>query len=137
MTLRQLAPLSAVLLLWSVLGVSGATHYVNINTTTPRPPYTSCATAATNIQNAIDVALAGDDVLVTNGVYSAGGRAVFGTMTNRVAVNKPLYLHSVNGPQATVIEGRQLSGPAPYGNGAIRCVYLTNDASLAGFTLTN
>src|SRR5689334_12722200 len=60
-------------------------------------------------------------------------------MTNRVAVTKPLTIRSVNGPQFTMIQGYQLPPElgGPNGNGAIRCVYLTNGASLFGFTLTN
>ncbi len=70
-------------------------------------------------------------VLVTNGIYATGGRAV-GTnlLLNRVAVDKPLSVRSVNGPQFTVIQG------TTKGEGAIRCVYLAKGASLSGFTVT-
>jgi hypothetical protein len=74
--------------------------------------------------------------LVTNGVYETGGVAVFGTMTNRAAVTKPLTVHSVNGPGVTAIVGSPASAGGN-GDGAIRCALLVSNAVLSGFTLSN
>jgi len=114
----------------------GTVRYVNVNSPNPVPPYTNWAGAAVTIQQAVDVALPGDEIVVTNGTYATGGRAVHGAMTNRVAVDRPVVLQSVNGPQFTVIQGRKVPVTGT-GDGAIRCVYLTNGAVLSGFTLSN
>lgn len=94
-------------------------------------PFTSWAAAATNIQAAIDgAAIGAGGVLVSNGVYDVGTTAVRDTAPYRVAVRKPIAVRSLNGPEVTVIVG------APTLSESIRCVYLTNGASLSGFTLT-
>jgi hypothetical protein len=87
------------------------------------------------IQDAVDVAQTGDTVLVTNGVYAMGNREVatllpwgeWGTNTTRVVVTDLIRLESVNGPSVTAIDG----------NGSVRCVALTKNAILNGFTLAN
>ncbi len=111
-------------------------HYVAAGNVNPVSPYTSWATAASNIQDAVDAATVPTAlVLVTNGTYANGGKAVSGIMTNRVAVDKLLRVQSVNGPEFTVIKGYQVPATTN-GDGAIRCVYLMNGAILSGFTLT-
>ena len=113
--------------------VLGDVHYVSLDSTNPEPPYLTWATAATNIQDAIDASTNGDTVLVTNGVYTTGGKVmpVSGNFTNRVALDSAITVQSVNGPWATVIQG---VGPidTPL---AVRCAWLTNNATLTGFTL--
>jgi alpha-tubulin suppressor-like RCC1 family protein len=107
-------------------------RYVDLNSINPASPYLTWNTAATNIQDAIDAAVDGDQVFVTNGVYKTGGRIVYGSITNRVVVNKVLTVQSVNGATATAIQGNR-----GVGTNAVRCIYLTNNASLIGFTMTN
>ena len=123
--------LSSALFLALALHASAAVLYVDVNSANPMPPYTNWATAATNIQDAVDTASAGDEVVVTNGLYAVGEKAGYdgwlSTGFNRVAITSAMILRSVNGPQFTVIDG----------GGAVRCAYLTNGASLCGFTLTN
>jgi hypothetical protein len=132
-----LTTLAVLLCLWPALTRAQlGVRYVDVNCASPTPPYTNWATAAVTIQDAVDAAVAGEAIVVTNGTYATGGRALYGTMTNRVAVEKPLTVRSVNGPEVTVIQGCQAPGGGT-GSGAIRCVYLANGATLSGFTLTN
>lgn len=122
-----LAMTFAALLVQNACGLT--THYVNANGTNPVSPYISWATAATNIQDAINAAVgAGDIVLVTNGVYQSGSFA-----GSRVYLDITL-VQSVNGPAFTRIQGYQIPGTTN-GATALRCVYIKS-GTLSGFTLT-
>jgi hypothetical protein len=57
-------------------------------------------------------------------------------LTNRVVIDKAITVQSVNGAGGTVIQGYQSPGTTN-GATAVRCVYMTNNAVLVGFTLTN
>src|ERR1051326_6644024 len=134
--------LPAAIVLFSIIYSFGATRYVDSNNSQPLAPYISWQTAAATIQDAIDVSDSGDELLVTNGVYGIGGRVPtapyypYYSTTNRVTVDKPLAIRSINGPQCTIILGHQVPGTTN-GDSAIRCAFLVEGSSLSGFTLTN
>ena len=83
----------------------------------------------------MDVALKDDVVWVTNGLYCTGGRAAAGVgmTTNRVWVQLPLTVRSVNGPEVTIIEGKVDTTSLPRRE-AVRGVLLAANAVLSGFT---
>lgn len=133
----RLVQLAIPFLVLMVFNAVAETRYVDLNSPSSTPPYTNWLTAATNIQDAVDAAVAGDTVLVTNGVFAEGGRAINNEPpSNRVFVTKPVTLLSVNGPSVTFIQGYQVPGTTT-GAAAVRCAFLTNGAVLSGFTLTN
>jgi len=110
----------------ATLTVLFTNHYVNLNNSHPMPPYADWATAATNIQDAIDVANPGNRIFVTNGLYRFGN-CVTSVTTNCVAAVIPVSIIGVSGAAQTIIDG----------GGLKCCVYLTNGAALSGFTLSN
>lgn len=123
-----------LLLFATVIGFNAcaAIYYVDAANLSPGAPFTNWTTAATDIQSAIDIAANGDLILVANGLYNTGGRMVSSSLTNRVVINKAVTVQSMNGPAVTLIQGNSVLG-----SNAIRCVYMTNNAVLSGFTLTN
>lgn len=113
---------------------AAAVLYVDLNSPGPVSPYADLSTAAISIQDAVDAASNGDLILVNDGYYQDGYRTTkesplpgTHTDTNRVVINKPVTVQSLNGPSAAYISG----------SGIYRCVYLTNGAALNGFTLVS
>ena len=83
------------------------------------PPYTSWGTAARRIHDAVNVAVDGDVVLVTNGTYG---------LNADIMVNPQITIQSVNGPASTIVDG----------SNTVRCFTLNNyNITLKGFTLKN
>lgn len=111
----------------SVHVLSSPMHFVMFSSTNPVAPYTNWNTAARTVQDAVDAAFIGGEVLVDDGIYELGDRLDDGDMRARVVVNKPLTLRSVHGPDSTIIKGAA----------NVRCVHLTNRTVLSGFTLTS
>ena len=130
-TTRHLIVIAAALAWLLPINLHATTLHVWPDSPSPGGPYDQWTNAAHDIQTAVDAASPGDTVLATNGVYATGGLVTPGyTLSNRVTITKLLSVQSVNGPAVTIILGQ-----GPIGPGACRCVYVTNGATLAGFTL--
>lgn len=116
----------------ATIHVRAIERYVNAENTFPAPPYKTWASAAATIQEAVDVANAGDVVVVTNGVYRTGIR-LLGGEASRLVVTQALTIRSVNGPLFTSIVG---AGGDPVTPDRVACAYLGEGVSLSGFTIT-
>jgi len=108
----------------AAVGHAGATLYVAPNGSHTYP-FATWAAAATNIQLAVDAALDGDTLIVSNGVYRGYGAQLSGS--NVVAINKLITMTSLAGAGATIIDG----------DGALRCLYVRDGVLVRGFTLQN
>ena len=114
-----------------IVSMAEATRYVAANGNDAADG-TSWATAKATIQAGVSaITIPGGLVLVSNGVYAAGGAFAAGLM-NRVAITNAVTVQSVNGPEVTIIQGQ-----GPMGASAVRCAYVADGAALVGFTLTN
>jgi len=101
-----------------LLHVFADTAYVDINSTNPVPPYSSWATAATNIASPIGL-INVDTVLVTNGHY---------LLSSEIQVNADVTIQSVHGDDVTLIDG----------GGSYRCFNISSSSCIIdGFTITN
>jgi len=130
--IKKYVSLLAMLFFCCTVSGFAATHYVSPGGSHV-PPYTNMITAATDIQSAINVSIAGDTILVNDGTYETGGSVAGGSLTNRVVIDKAITVKSIHGAKVTVIKGAGDTN----GIGAVRCVLISADAVLSGFTITN
>jgi hypothetical protein len=125
-------------LLGSVMGLFalGDTHYAAVGNTNATAPFLEWATAATNIQDAVDVASPGDTVLLGNGFFATGGRIAGDGLFNRVAITNVITLRSLNGAAQTIITAYKL-----YNDGRLisqsegRVIWLSGGGRVEGVTI--
>jgi hypothetical protein len=118
------------------LRVGLVTHYVWPDSPQPEAPYNTWLNAAHTIQEAVDAAADGEEVVVAPGTYASGGAATPGSSAlNRVRIDKAVTVRSDAGPEQTVIVGASDGGG--FGAAAVRCAFVGTNAVLSGFTLTN
>lgn len=110
-------------------------YFVDVNNDHPTDPYTNWATAATCIQDAVDVAVSKSTVWVADGVYSNGLHTTPGAaLDNRLVITRDIAVRSVGGPEGAFIVGAADDVTGECGTNAIRCVYM-DAGRLVGFTL--
>lgn len=108
------------------------TYYVDASRPDDTGDGMSWASAKQTIQAAVDLAMDGDTVLVTNGVYDYGERVTPGYISlNRVVITNNILVQSVNGPAVTIILGQDSQNTS-----AVRGVYMSA-GTLRGFTISN
>jgi len=111
------------LIIAAILGMiqavsTAATYYVSLAGAHVYP-YADWASAATNIQDAVDATVDGDTVLIGSGHY---------LLNTQVVVRSGIILESSSGPEATIIDGQGTSG----------CLTVERrDCIISGLTITN
>jgi hypothetical protein len=109
-------------------------HYAAQNGQAPGGAYNSWATAASNIQDAVNAASTNDTVWVGAGRYTLPTNPVVFIGTNVVYIDKPLTLRSSNSvPATTIIDG---SG-AYRGVAVYYSSHTTNRFAIDGFAISN
>lgn len=99
--------------------VTAATHYVDVYSDNPVSPYVTWETAASDIQSAVDVAVAGDEIVVADGTYM---------LQSEICVTNDISIVSTNGAHHTTIDAQNLC----------RAFNLTNAACVvSGFRIIN
>ncbi len=110
-------------------------HYAKAENPNAAYPYHTWACAAATIQDAVDAAVDGDHVLVTNGTYSCGKAWALSDWYSLVVITNDIVVRSVGGPEVTVIHGSETGGGQSE-TGGVRCVLMC-DGVIEGFTITN
>jgi hypothetical protein len=105
--------------LCATLSAFSAEYFVDASRLDDTGSATNWTTAKKTIQAAVDLTVDGDTVWVTNGTY---------VLSAEISVTNAITVQSVNGPDATIIDG----------NSSNRCFLLHDTACLIyGFTITN
>ena len=115
---KKIIIMCILLITGSLLTYATNTFYVSL-TGSNTPPYSTLATAANNIQTAINAASDNDLVLVDDGFYYLGVK---------ILITKGITVRSINGNAVVTIDGMYTT----------KCVEINHDdAVLDGFTIRN
>jgi len=110
-----------LLVLWTSMFLStsfATTIYVSLSGSNTAP-YTSLATAATDIMTAVSASSTGDIILVNDGTY---------TLLTKITVTKGITLKSINGSSMVMIDGNNIT----------KCFEIDHaNAIVEGFTIQN
>ncbi len=126
--MRKTTCFLAALLLAAAQGLA-ATRYVSLDGANDAAGgYTNWTGAATTIQAAITASAAGDWIWVSNGTYETGTTPWPSMGDNRIAITTAVTIAAWDADRAaTIIKGGT----------DVRPVFMTDNATLSGFTITN